>query len=102
MRPPQSWARRLLSGACAALLLISLVASSFFIAFESDHDCDGDDCPICLQLNACLDNLHQTGVPTPTEQVQVEVAAASFEPTVGRDYRAPSVTLQSLYVRMDE
>lgn len=35
------------------LMLGILAFSAFFIAAEADHDCSGDDCPICMVLQQC-------------------------------------------------
>ena len=37
----------------AVIVLCFAVFSAFFIAVESDHDCTGNDCPICCQLSVC-------------------------------------------------
>ena len=37
----------------AVIVLCFAVFSAFFIAAESDHDCTGNDCPICYQLSVC-------------------------------------------------
>lgn len=45
---------------CAAFLLFFFVISTLFsvcyIAIESEHDCIGDGCPICLLLTLCEQN----------------------------------------------
>ena len=33
---------------CAAILL-----SLCFVAAEADHDCQGENCPVCLAIGAC-------------------------------------------------
>ncbi|MBQ7067932.1 MAG: hypothetical protein IJM82_02060 [Synergistaceae bacterium] len=45
-----------------ALILVSLFVcvvfcSVAFIAVEVNHNCNGDDCPICFQLHICGNNL---------------------------------------------
>ena len=40
-----------------ALLLSVMVFSSLFIVFEHDHDCSGDDCPICVMLQQAEKNV---------------------------------------------
>ena len=34
-------------------LLLSMLFFTFFIAEVSEHDCIGDDCPICAHLHMC-------------------------------------------------
>ena len=42
--------KRILSVALAVLVLFVVLYSVFFIAAESHHDCIGENCPICLQI----------------------------------------------------
>ena len=37
----------------ACILILALVYPVVFIALESDHDCRGDDCPICFDIYLC-------------------------------------------------
>ncbi|MCR5368359.1 hypothetical protein SAMN05660484_01662 [Eubacterium ruminantium] len=41
---------RIISFFMAAALIISILFSVLFIIREMDHDCSGDDCPICFEL----------------------------------------------------
>lgn len=52
--------RMRLSAACGAVLLIfALIFSVFFVAAESDHDCSGEHCAVCHQLQICQTLLEQ-------------------------------------------
>lgn len=42
-----------ISGFLAFMLVFSLLFSIGYIAAESDHDCSGEDCPICISLVQC-------------------------------------------------
>ena len=44
---------RCLALVMAAAILFVMLTSAFFIAAEADHDCIGDDCEICCQINVC-------------------------------------------------
>ncbi len=49
-----------------ALLLAAVVFGVFLlstacIALESDHDCEGDDCPVCAVLLRCVEVLKTAG-----------------------------------------
>ena len=37
----------------AALFVVAMVTSVLFIALEAEHDCIGEDCPVCLQIAVC-------------------------------------------------
>ena len=45
--------KKVVSALLALLLMLSLFFSVFFIAVEADHDCTGEDCPICCQIQNC-------------------------------------------------
>ncbi len=53
--------RRIAAGIMAFLMLFIMLFSSFFIAIEADHDCTGEDCPICACIAQCENTLHQIG-----------------------------------------
>ena len=38
-----------------------MLFSAPFIAIEADHDCTGEDCPICACIAQCENTLHQIG-----------------------------------------
>jgi len=95
--------RRLLSGICGAFLLVSLLLSSLFVIVEADHDCSGErDCPVCLQLQACLDGYQQTGLLPRLGSAAVRADETSFVRTNPPDRRAAVLTLHSIDVRFDE
>lgn len=50
-----------------AMLLVILLAG-IFIALEADHECEGEDCPICECLEQCQATLHQLGSVTVTSK----------------------------------
>lgn len=43
------------------LMLSVMLFSTFYVIQESDHDCCGDDCPICFQIDQCLSLLRNIG-----------------------------------------
>jgi len=48
-----------------AMLLVILLAG-IFIILEADHDCEGEDCPVCECMEQCQATLHQLGSVTVT------------------------------------
>jgi len=94
--------RRVVSAFCGVILLAALLFSSLFVVAESDHDCEGDGCPVCLLLQACVSGFQQTGM-LPHEDAFVTCQFAVRD-QVFRElgFRSPAITLQSLYVRIDE
>ena len=47
---------RLLSGIVCAMLVTVMLVSLFYIVKEEDHQCTGEDCPVC----ACIHQAKQT------------------------------------------
>ena len=41
----------------AVTVLLVMLYSALFIAAEADHDCVGENCPICYQINVCQNAL---------------------------------------------
>ena len=70
--------RRLLAAVGVALLLGFPVLSAVYVTHEADHDCCGDDCPICVQLQQCVANFHLTGsgLEADTATVSLPICAA--------------------------
>ena len=50
--------KRIFAGIIVMLMLIGSMFSIFIIAHEADHDCTGEDCPICASI-AQVENLFQ-------------------------------------------
>lgn len=40
-----------------AVFIFSFLSSAAFIALESNHECNDDDCPVCMQINVCMNTL---------------------------------------------
>ncbi len=53
--------KRLTTSIMTLMMLIIVLFSVFFIAAEADHDCCGDDCPICACIHLCENTLEQIG-----------------------------------------
>ena len=41
-----------------------IVLSAAYIVKEANHDCAGDDCPICVCIEQCLNNFRTLGTAT--------------------------------------
>ena len=46
----------------AAVLAVVMLSSAIYLAVEADHDCSGDDCAICHQINVCENLLKSIGL----------------------------------------
>jgi hypothetical protein len=45
----------------AVMILFVMMFSAIFIVFHTDHDCTGEDCPVCACLQQCENILHGAG-----------------------------------------
>ena len=45
--------KRTLALVLSAMLCVLVMFSVFFVAAENNHDCTGENCPICYQINMC-------------------------------------------------
>lgn len=45
----------------ALAVFFVILFSVFYIAAETDHDCIGDNCPICYQISVCENTLKSLG-----------------------------------------
>lgn len=61
--------KKLLAVTIVCMLCSVLMFSAFFIASENNHDCSGENCPICFQINMCESTVKSVGTG---------IAAAAF------------------------
>ena len=53
--------RRIVAGIMVVMMFVVVLFSVFCIAVEANHDCTGDDCPICACIQQCENILNQVG-----------------------------------------
>ena len=86
----------------AVAVLFVMLYSALFIAAHADHDCVGENCPICYQINVCKNTLKNLLLAVCTAAF-----AAAFTYTLCRcihvrtDY-AQRYTLVSLKVQLSD
>lgn len=61
MRANASKVLRIAAGVMGLMMLVIVLFSAFYIAAEADHDCTGEDCPICACIGQCENMLRGTG-----------------------------------------
>ncbi len=49
------------AGILGILMFVIMLLSAHYIAAEADHECTGEDCPICACVQLCENTLHQLG-----------------------------------------
>ena len=94
--------KRIISLVVAAAVLFVMLYSALYIAAEANHDCVGENCPVCYQINVCQNALKNLSLA-----VCAAVFAAALPYTLCRgisvctDY-AQSYTLVSLKVKLSD
>ena len=53
--------KRIAAGIMGLMMFIAVLFSAFYIAAEADHDCCGEDCPICACIQQCENTLRGIG-----------------------------------------
>ena len=61
MRKDLTTLMKILAGAVGIMVAASFVFSVLFIAVESDHECEGEECHICRTMEVCEGLLRQAG-----------------------------------------
>jgi hypothetical protein len=65
--------KRLIATFVAVLILFSLFFSIYFVALKTNHECTGEDCPICHEIQSCLQTIRTLIVTIPATAVMVAV-----------------------------
>lgn len=86
----------------AVTVMFVMPYSALFIAAEADHDCVGENCPICYQISVCENTLKNLSLA-----VCAVAIAVAFTYTLCRSISActdviPSHTLVSLKVKLTD
>ena len=94
--------KRIISLAVAAAVFFVMLCSAFYIAAEANHDCVGENCPICYHISVCENTLRNLSLA-----VCAAAFAAAFTYTLCRSISAcadviPSYTLISLKVKLTD
>ncbi len=58
--------RRIIGIITASALILTVALSVLFIAYEADHDCAGEACPVCMLVRECAVSITACAVSTVT------------------------------------
>lgn len=92
--------KRILAMVMAVALFAVMLSSALFLAEEANHDCIGDGCQICLQLNLCRGILKSLSLAVHAALAALTVAYilwGDFRPCQGSDGH---ITLVALKVKL--
>ena len=68
--------KRIIAFAVALAMAFAMAFSVFFIAHNSEHNCTGDDCQICAQINNCIRSLNNITPKPENAEAFISVAFA--------------------------
>ena len=51
--------QKMIAGIMAMMLLVIVLFSAVFIVVEAGHDCEGEDCHICICIEMCRDSFQR-------------------------------------------
>ena len=84
----------------AVTVLFVMLFSVCYIAAEANHDCTGEDCPICCQISLCENTLKSLGNAIAIVIVAAFIGAFMlFLPTFSKK-QVVHITLVSLKVKL--
>ena len=94
--------KRIISLVVAVAVFFVMLYSALYIAAEANHDCVGENCPICYQISVCQNALKNLSLA-----VSAAAFAAAFTYTLCRSISScaaviPSYTLVSLKVKLTD
>ena len=94
--------KRIISLIVAVAVFFVMLYSVLYIAAEANHDCVGENCPICYQISVCENTLKNLSLA-----VCAVAFAAAFTYTLCRSISAcadvtPSYTLVLLKVKLTD
>lgn len=92
--------KRILAMLMAVAIFAVMLSSTLFLAEEVDHDCIGDGCQICVQMNVCRGILKSLSLALYAAVAALAVACilcGSFNPC---EESADHVTLVTLKVKL--
>ena len=94
--------RQFLAAVGVAILLGFQVFSAAYVAHEADHECSGEGCPVCVQLQQCVANFQLAGSGLSSNPPQIGIPQTFEGIAPVSVVELPSLTLVSLKVRFND
>lgn len=77
-----------------------MLFSAFYIAAQADHDCIGEDCPICYQISICENTLKTLGFVAAAAVLSAALIYLCFTFTKQQENTLRQATLITLKVKL--
>ena len=92
--------KRVLAMLMAVAIFAVMLTSAFFLAEEVHHDCIGDGCQICFQMNICRGILKSLSLALHAAVAALAVACILYGSIRPRGESSDHVTLVTLKVKL--
>lgn len=86
---------------CVAFIAVAFL-SALFIVKEANHDCTGENCPVCACIQQAEQTLNQLGTGTPEAAISVPAIVQFAQLLVCLFTVVPFSTLISQKVRLND
>ena len=94
--------KRFVSTALVFALFFVMLLSTIYIIAETEHDCVGDNCPVCSQISQCENTINTVSSAVSIAAVAAVFAYILMAGTVKITSQKPASTLISLKVQLTE
>jgi len=94
--------RRIIAAVMCFALLLVIVFSAAYIVIEANHNCTGDGCPICHEIQVCQQVLNTVGTAFVRVAVSLGAIFLFIAPVHTLIRTAEVVTLISLKVKLSD
>lgn len=92
--------KRMLALLMAVAILAVMLSSALFLAEEAHHDCIGDGCQICFQMNVCRGILKSLSLALHIAAAVLVAAYILCGDSKSREEFASQITLITLKVKL--
>ena len=92
--------KRILAMLMAVAIFAVMLSSALFLAEEANHNCIGDGCQICFQMNVCRGILKSLSLALHASVAALAVAYILCGDFGSREESASQVTLVTLKVKL--
>ncbi len=85
----------------ALILILCILFSICFIILEAEHDCTGEDCPVCISLAQCEELIQKFGLWSVFIAVCKKLFSPHIVPFIGNMIRLSAKTPVTLKIQLN-
>ena len=91
---------QILRAIASTVMIVSIVISVLFLVHETNHDCTGEDCPICTTMESVSNNLESMGAGIAVVFVAVVFATFVLQILISNSSK-PAFSLVGASIRLN-